>query len=45
MGLLYNNPIRLPLNLFNIDILITDLTYVTILILVNFTFYFLLANI
>jgi hypothetical protein len=43
MGLLYNRPIRLPLDLFNIVVLITDYTYVMILILVNFTFY--LANI
>jgi hypothetical protein len=40
MGLLYNSPIRLPLNLFNIVILIIGFTYVMILILVNFTFYF-----
>jgi hypothetical protein len=40
MGLLYNSPIQLPLNLFNIVILITDFTYVMILILVSFTFYF-----
>jgi hypothetical protein len=38
MGLLYNSPIRLPLNLFNIVILIIDFTYVMILILINFTF-------
>jgi hypothetical protein len=40
MGLLYNTPIRLPLNLFNTVILIIDFTYVMILILVNFTFWF-----
>jgi hypothetical protein len=40
MGLLCNSPIRLPLNLFNIDILIIDFTYVMILILVNFSFCF-----
>jgi hypothetical protein len=38
MGLLYNSPIQLPLNLFNIVILIIDFTYVMILIIVNSAF-------